>query len=105
MTKTIKLHRAMKTRSDDRRVASGNAACPRAAKPRHSLFISCHLLVALFFVAMQTRADDVLHPILTISGSGSGANTVTNIAESDYTNDFIPRSPPRNSAQGFVPAV
>ncbi|HEV2696227.1 MAG TPA: hypothetical protein VG347_25300, partial [Verrucomicrobiae bacterium] len=46
-----------------------------------------------------------MHPILTISGSGSGANTVTNIAESAYTNNFIPHSPPRNSAQGFAPAV
>jgi len=46
-----------------------------------------------------------LHPILTISGSGSGANTVTNISESAYTNNFIPHGPPRNNSYGFVPAV
>src|ERR1043165_1106999 len=45
------------------------------------------------------------HPILTISGSGSGANTVTNISESTYTNNFIPRTPPRNDGYGFVPEV
>src|SRR5258706_16084206 len=45
------------------------------------------------------------HPILNISGSGSGAGAVTNIAESAYTNGFVPRSPPRNNSYGFVPAV
>src|ERR1017187_10199497 len=55
-------------------------------------------------VAAQST-NEPMHPILTISGSGSGASTGTNIAESAYTNDFIPHSPPRNSAQGFVPAV
>jgi autotransporter-associated beta strand protein len=60
---------------------------------------------AVLLLAAQLRADDVMHPILSISGSGSGANTVTNIAESDYTNDFIPHSPPRNNSYGFAPAV
>src|SRR6185295_12998295 len=60
---------------------------------------------ALLLLAARSRADDVMHPILSISGSGSGAATVTNIAESDYTNNFIPHSPPRNDQQGFVPAV
>src|SRR4051812_44226502 len=55
--------------------------------------------------ALFAQANEPMHPILTISGSGSGASTVTNIAESVYTNDFIPRTPPRNSQQGFVPAV
>lgn len=63
------------------------------------------IMGALIFLAAALRADEPMHPILTISGSGSGANTVTNIAEADYTNDFIPHSPPRNSAQGFAPAV
>ena len=60
---------------------------------------------ALLLLALSVWADDVMHPILSISGSGSGANTVTNIAESDYTNNFIPHSPPRNNSYGFVPAV
>src|SRR5882762_10759952 len=68
-------------------------------------------LLAVGFLALQLlpvprlSAAEPLHPILNISGSGSGASTVTNIAESAYTNDFTPRTPPRNSAQGFAPAV
>lgn len=53
----------------------------------------------------RLRADDVPHPILSISGSGSGAGSVLNISESDYTNDFIPHGPPRNNSYGFVPPV
>lgn len=60
------------------------------------------LCLAPLILPAQTEP---LHPILTISGSGSGANTVTNIAESDYTNNFTPRLPPRNNSYGFVPAV
>ncbi|HEY2082648.1 MAG TPA: hypothetical protein VGI88_07660, partial [Verrucomicrobiae bacterium] len=61
-----------------------------------------------FFVASAIRViaqTEPMHPILTITGSGSGASTVTNIAESAYTNNFIPHSPPRNNSYGFVPAV
>ena len=54
---------------------------------------------------LAQSTGEPLHPILTISGSGSGASTVTNIPESVYTNSFTPRTPPRNSAQGFAPAV
>jgi len=67
-----------------------------------------HVLVALISTLslIQLRAaDNLSHPILTISGSGSGANTVTNIAESAYTNNFIPHTPPRNDDDGFAPAV
>src|SRR5882672_5894321 len=67
--------------------------------------ITTGAVCALLLLAARSRADDVMHPILSISGSGSGANTVTNIAESDYTNNFIPHSPPRNNSYGFVPAV
>src|SRR6185369_9475343 len=57
-------------------------------------------------LTFQLHAGDSLpHPILTISGSGSGASTVTNIAESAYTNNFIPHTPPRNNADNFAPAV
>jgi hypothetical protein len=46
------------------------------------------------------------HPILTISGSGSGASTVLSTwTESQYTNNFVPHLAPRNSAYGFAPAV
>ena len=75
---------------------------------RFAFHASRFILAAIFALLCLTvplRANDVMHPILTISGSGSGANTVTNIAESAYTNDFIPHSPPRNSAQGFAPVV
>src|SRR5271154_7111034 len=67
------------------------------------LFCGFLLFPCLPLLAQSTGEPQ--HPILTISGSGSGANTVTNIAESAYTNNFIPHSPPRNSAQGFAPAV
>ena len=46
------------------------------------------------------------HPILTISGSGSGADTIiNNYTEAQYTNNFVPRQSPRNDSYGFVPAV
>jgi len=64
-------------------------------------------MAGLLWLAAATllRAQPV-HPILTITGSGSGAsNILTGWTESQYTNDFIPHSPPRNDAQGFAPAV
>jgi hypothetical protein len=68
-----------------------------------TIWLAC-LLFCL--TARVCSADDVPHPILSISGSGSGASTVLSAwTESQYTNDFIPHSPPRNSAQGFAPAV
>ncbi len=57
------------------------------------------------FVLSSLAQSEPPHPILSISGSGSGANTVTNLAESAYTNNFIPHGPPRNNSYGFVPAV
>src|SRR3954470_20327149 len=65
----------------------------------------CLLVTGAICVAQFVSSAEPLHPILTVSGSGSGASTVTNIAESAYTNNFIPHTPPRNDAQGFVPAV
>ncbi len=75
-----------------------------------SFWSGCALPVALFvfgvsIVPLLGQVNEPMHPILTISGSGSGASTVTNIAESAYTNNFIPHTPPRNSQQGFAPAV
>jgi hypothetical protein len=89
----------------------GRDAALRRPRPRSSgrffpLRRSLPILLVLFGTGARLRAQtEPMHPILTISGSGSGASTVTNIAESAYTNDFIPHTPPRNSAQGFVPAV
>ncbi|TAK98315.1 MAG: hypothetical protein EPO07_12190 [Verrucomicrobia bacterium] len=46
------------------------------------------------------------HPILTISGSGSGASTIlSSWTEDQYTNSFVPRLGPRNDDYGFCPAV
>ena len=61
--------------------------------------------LAWLWPLMLAAQSEPMHPILNISGSGSGANTVTNIAESTYTNNFTPRTPPRNNSYGFVPAV
>ncbi len=61
--------------------------------------------VGIGSASLFAQSNEPMHPILTISGSGSGASTVTNIAESAYTNNFIPHTPPRNDAQGFAPAV
>jgi len=73
------------------------------SRARHIRIVSGVLFSMLAWrLAAQTEP---IHPILTISGSGSGASTVTNIAESDYTNNFIPHTPPRNNSYGFVPAV
>ena len=72
---------------------------------RHRALFVFLFLFAVGEAPVLAQVTEPMHPILTISGSGSGASTVTNIAESSYTNNFIPHSPPRNSAQGFVPAV
>ncbi len=46
------------------------------------------------------------HPILGISGSGSGASTILSTwTEAQYTNNFIPHQSPRNNDYGFAPAV
>lgn len=65
------------------------------------------VLLALFGASNERlwAQTEPMHPILTISGSGSGASTVTNIPESSYTNEFIPHTPPRNEGDGFAPAV
>src|SRR5690242_3647348 len=72
------------------------------AAPRAILRI---VLGACLFVAGHLAAQEPPHPILNISGSGSGADSVLNISESTYTNNFTPRQPPRNDGYGFVPEV
>jgi hypothetical protein len=52
------------------------------------------------------RGAEPPHPILTISGSGSGSDTIlSTYTEAQYTNYFVPHQPPRNDSYGFVPAV
>lgn len=63
------------------------------------------LLSGAATIQVFAQAAEPMHPILGISGSGSGANTITNIVESTYTNNFVPRTPPRNNQYGFVPPV
>ena len=46
------------------------------------------------------------HPVLTISGSGSGASTIlSSFTETQYTNSFIPQQSPRELGSTFAPAV
>ena len=46
------------------------------------------------------------HPILTISGSGSGASTIlSSYTETQYTNSFIPQQSPRELGSTFAPAI
>ena len=60
----------------------------------------------LLLAANVFAQTEPLHPILTISGSGSGASTILSTwTESQYTNDFVPHNPPRNDGFGFVPNV
>jgi autotransporter-associated beta strand protein len=69
------------------------------------IFIAGAGILFLFTARLSPAQSEPAHPILTISGSGSGANTVTNISESYYTNAFTPRQPPRNDGDGFAPPV
>jgi hypothetical protein len=63
----------------------------------------CLLFICPGFLCAQSEPP---HPILTISGSGSGASTIlSTYTESQYTNFFVPHQPPRNDSYGFVPAV
>jgi hypothetical protein len=65
----------------------------------------CGLMVLPAWAQAQST-NEPPHPILTISGSGSGASTVlSTYTESQYTNYFVPHQPPRNDGYGFVPAV
>jgi len=67
------------------------------------LFALLCLLLRPDFVMAQTEPP---HPILTISGSGSGASTILSTwTEAQYTNNFIPHQPPRNDGYGFAPPV
>jgi len=64
-------------------------------------------LVLLPFLAIETvNAQEPPHPILSITGSGSGASTIlSSYTESQYTNNFVPHQSPRNDGYGFAPAV
>src|SRR5436190_16758007 len=68
---------------------------------QHIIFLA--LCLAAFSALARTEPP---HPILTISGSGSGASTVLSTwTEAQYTNNFIPHQSSRNDSYGFVPAV
>src|SRR5215475_16089809 len=65
----------------------------------------CVALLSISATALLS-AQEPPHPILSISGSGSGASTIlSTYTESQYTNYFVPHQPPRNDGYGFVPAV
>src|SRR5215831_17695910 len=64
--------------------------------------------VALLSLSVRALLDaqEPPHPILTISGSGSGASTIlSTYTESQYTNNFVAHQSPRNDGYGFAPAV
>ena len=74
-------------------------------RPIRILFLHSAILSAWLPIAF-VEAQEPPHPILTISGSGSGASTILSIyTESQYTNNFVPHQPPRNDGYGFAPAV
>jgi hypothetical protein len=81
------------------------ASFPFSRVPVFSPSIVCSLIA----VVLLTRAfaqSEPPHPILTISGSGSGADSVlSGWTEAQYTNAFVPHQSPRNDDYGFVPAV
>ena len=60
----------------------------------------------IFLLLVVFAHAEPAHPILTISGTGSGASTIlSSWTDSQYTNNFIPHLAPRNNAYGFAPAV
>jgi hypothetical protein len=62
--------------------------------------------LTLFGVCLLRAQAEPPHPILTISGSGSGAGTIlSSWTEQQYTNNFTPRLGPRNDDYGFCPPV
>ncbi|HXF09419.1 MAG TPA: hypothetical protein VN625_01455, partial [Desulfuromonadaceae bacterium] len=65
------------------------------------------IVVAVLASPVLFAADDLPHPILSISSnSGSSANTLlSTYSESVYTNLFTPRYGPRNENYGFGGAV
>src|SRR4051812_42422151 len=63
----------------------------------------CLLMLYPILLRAQTEPP---HPIMSISGSGSGASTIlSTYSESQYTNSFVPHQSPRNDSYGFVPPV
>ena len=76
---------------------------PASRRARVAIVGGCFALLQVSPLPAQTEPP---HPILTISGSGSGASTILSTwTESQYTNYFTPRLAPRNDSYGFVPAV
>jgi hypothetical protein len=62
-------------------------------------------MLALFLAVGTLNAQEPPHPILTISGSGSGADNILNTyTESQYL-QFVPMQAPRASDQGFAANV
>ncbi|HZT21826.1 MAG TPA: hypothetical protein VFB55_02855, partial [Verrucomicrobiae bacterium] len=61
----------------------------------------------LFFASLARGADNLPHPILSISSNnGSAADAVLSTwTEAQYTNAFTPRYAPRNESYGFGAAV
>src|ERR1043165_7105394 len=64
-------------------------------------------IAALLCCGHGRAADNLLHPILSITtNNGSAASTVLSPwSETQYTNAFTPRYGPRNDSYGFAPAV
>jgi hypothetical protein len=74
-------------------------------QPRGNFQFFCVALLSLSAPALL-NSQEPPHPILTISGSGSGASTIlSTFTEIQYTNNFVPHQPPRNDGYSFAPAV
>ena len=85
---------------------SARAPCSSSSNlVRFGRLVFC--LALLFPIAVHAQStNEPPHPILAISGSGSGASSILNsYTESQYTNCFVPHQSPRNDSYGFVPAV
>src|SRR5215211_9385005 len=70
---------------------------------------SCRWLLSVVVAMHVARglAQEPPHPILTISGSGSGASTVLSTWPDEfiYRTNFVPRQSPRNDSYGFAAPV
>jgi len=72
---------------------------------KYSAIIFLLVLTGMTFPILEAQSTpEPMHPVLTFYyGSGTGANTITNLSESYYTNSFIPHNSPRSSVH--APAV
>jgi hypothetical protein len=55
--------------------------------------------------ALFAFAAEPAHPILSVSGSGSGAGSILSGYTETQFLDFVPQQSPRNDSYGFAPAV